>query len=279
MSNIFITKPLSIRASASIVLYNSNINEIIKLIQNLIFSNIKCIYLIDNSINNNKSDFNHFYNVVYLHNPSNPGFGKSHNIALNDAIKKNFSYHFIINPDIIIPLGTINHLLNYVISDKTIGMIMPKILNLDGTIQFLPKLLPSPLQLFFRKFKYLPIINRLIVNQIELRNINSNLIYNSPILSGCFTLLNLESITKIGLYDERYFMYFEDWDLSRRIHMKYKTIYYPLVSVYHGYASGANKNFKLFIIYLRSAFYFYNKWNWFNDINRKIINKDCLKQF
>ena len=70
---------------------------------------------------------------------------------------------------------------------------------------------------------------------------------------------NLKAIQEIGMYDDNYFMYFEDWDLSRRMHKKYKTIYYPLVSVYHGYESGANKSFKLFKIFIHSAITYFNK--------------------
>ena len=84
---------------------------------------------------------------------------------------------------------------------------------------------------------------------------------------------------KINIPQDKFFMYFEDWDLSRRMHKKYKTIYYPLVSVYHGYESGANKSFKLFIIFLRSAFIYFNKWGWFFDKERKQFNKATLAQF
>jgi GT2 family glycosyltransferase len=81
------------------------------------------------------------------------------------------------------------------------------------------------------------------------------------------------------MYDDNYFMYFEDWDLSRRMHKKYKTIYYPLVSVYHGYESGANKSFKLFKIFIQSAITYFNKWGWFFDKDRKQMNKKALSQF
>jgi hypothetical protein len=74
-------------------------------------------------------------------------------------------------------------------------------------------------------------------------------------------------------------MYFEDWDLSRRIYSKFNTRYFPKVSIYHGYDSGANKSKKLFKIYLNSAFYYFNKWGWFFDKERKRVNKKTLKQF
>ena len=71
-------------------------------------------------------------------------------------------------------------------------------------------------------------------------------------------------------------MYFEDWDLSRRIHKKYKTIYFPEASLYHHYNSGANKRFKLFLVFIKSAITYFNKWGWFFD-SEKQINK-CIRK-
>ena len=74
-------------------------------------------------------------------------------------------------------------------------------------------------------------------------------------------------------------MYFEDWDLSRRMHRHYKTLYFPKVSVYQGYDSGANKNLKLFKIFIKSAMHYFNKWGWFFDKERESMNKKALSQF
>ena len=115
-----------------------------------------------------------------------------------------------------------------------------------------------------------------IIDKYELRFISSDKIYNAPVLSGCFTLLNIKAIKEIGSYDDNFFMYFEDWDLSRRMHKKYKTIYFPKVSVYHGYDSGANKSRKLFKIFIKSAFTYFNKWGWFVDSERSQINMNTL---
>jgi len=74
-------------------------------------------------------------------------------------------------------------------------------------------------------------------------------------------------------------MYFEDWDISRRVHQKFKTVYFPKVSVYHGYESGANKNKRLFKIFIKSAKSYFNKWGWAFDSDRRKINKTTLSQF
>lgn len=267
--------------TASIVLYNTDQIEIKKTLESVFntFQNIE-LYLIDNSDNDVLKSLKSFDSrIKYIHNPTNPGFGTAHNIAIKEAALAKSKYHFIVNPDIYFEGDVITPMVEYMANDATIGMMMPQILNLDGTVQNLPKLLPSPFSILWRKIKKPARAYQKFINEYELRNVPKDMIYNAPILSGCFTLLNLEALKKVGLYDDAYFMYFEDWDLSRRVHQHYKTIYFPLVSVYHGYESGANKSKKLFKIFVNSAITYFNKWGWFFDIEREKINKEALSQF
>lgn len=266
--------------SMSIVLYNNDVAELSKTIESILQNNFNIIiFLIDNSANDNLKFFAKEDKVFYFHNPSNPGFGTAHNIAIAKAIGMGFKYHFVVNPDIYCTEDVVSPMINYMIQNSDVGMMMPQILNLDGSIQNLPKLLPTPYSILMRKLKKPASIYKEFINKYELRFVDREMIYNSPILSGCFTLLNLKAIQEIGMYDDKFFMYFEDWDLSRRMHLKYKTIYFPNVSVYHGYDSGANKDSRLFKIFVNSAITYFNKWGWFFDAERSEINKKALSQF
>lgn len=266
--------------TSSIVLYNTDKIVLNTLINSLLECRInKKLYLIDNSPSDELRNFYDHCKITYIHNPSNRGFGSAHNQAIEKAIKLGADYHFIVNPDIFFTGDVIGSMVNFMEKDHTIGMMMPQVLNVDGSIQNLPKLLPTPLSIFWRKFKKPVKAYENFINQYELRGVPKNLIYNAPILSGCFTALNLKAIKNIGMYDDNFFMYFEDWDLSRRMHKQYKTIYFPLVSVIHEYESGANKNERLFKIFINSAITYFNKWGWFFDGERKKINKRALSQF
>lgn len=267
--------------TASIVLYETNSLELTKTIDSIFKNSVSLkLYLIDNSLIDTLRFFSKYDSrIVYIHNPSNPGFGASHNIAIQKSIEKGMQYHFIVNPDVYFDDDVISSMILYMQEDEKIGMMMPQILNIDGTIQNLPKLLPNPFSILWRKFKKPAKLYKKFIDNYELRNIPPRMIYDSPLLSGCFTLLNLSAVKKVGIYDDSFFMYFEDWDLSRRMHQHYRTIYYPVVSVYHGYDSGANKNSKLFKIFINSAITYFNKWGWFFDSERKIINKKALSQF
>lgn len=267
--------------TASIVLYRNDALELQKAIESVLnTSKDLSLYLIDNSPSADLKVFQEFDpRIIYIHNPTNPGFGAAHNIAIEQAMASGSNYHFIVNPDIFFNQDVINPMVNYMKSNPSIGMLMPEILNLDGTVQNLQKLLPSPFISFLRKIKRPQFIYEKLIDKYELRFVDKRKIYNAPILSGCFTLLNMKAINEIGKYDDDFFMYFEDWDLSRRMHKKYETIYYPEVSVYHGYEKGSTKKLRLLLIHVKSAFTYYNKWGWFFDIARKKMNKKTLEQF
>lgn len=240
--------------------------------------NVK-LYLIDNSPTNLLQDISSDKRIIYIHNPANPGFGAAHNMAIDLSMESGSKYHCIINPDISYKNEVLIPMIEYLEENPDVGMMMPEILNETGTIQYLPKLLPNLFWILRRKFKMPLNSYQDFINKYELRNVPNNLIYNAPILSGCFTVLNLKAIKEIGAYDERFFMYFEDFDLSRRMQGKYKTIYFPIVSVYHGYEGGANKSLKLFKVFILSAFKYFNKWGWVFDKERQRINKQALRQF
>ncbi|MGL2988116.1 glycosyltransferase family 2 protein [Flavobacterium sp. RSSA_27] len=271
---------MNTKITSSIVLYRNDINMLQDAIQSLLKTgDINKLFLVDNSPTNDLKTLLTNSRIDYIHNPSNPGFGASHNVAIQKAMDLGSKYHFIVNPDIYFEGDVIMPMVEYMSNDETIGMMMPQILNEDGTIQNLPKLLPSPFSIFKRKLKKPARAYQKFINKYELRNIAEDIIYNAPVLSGCFTLLNLEAIKKVGMYDDVFFMYFEDWDLSRRMHQHYKTIYFPKVAVVHEYESGANKSSKLFKIFINSAIIYFNKWGWFFDKERIEINKKALAQF
>ena len=219
--------------TACIVLYKNNPKILLESIYSFLNSGRDdlFLYLVDNLPTEELKTLIVSPNVKYIHNPSNPGFGAAHNIAFKKAIENQSKYHFVINPDVVLQEDTVGPMIEYMEKNPEIGMMMPQILNEDGTVQNLPKLLPSPFSVFMRKFKRPKLYYEKFINQYELRNVKKAVIYNAPILSGCFTLFRMSAVKEVGVYDDRFFMYFEDWDLSRRMHSKYKTIYYPKVSV------------------------------------------------
>jgi len=264
--------------SASLVIYNNDINEVISVIECVRNSSLTVeLYIVDNSTNNVNYDFSHLSKVSYLKSTTNIGFGAGHNLILNKVINK-FTFHLILNPDISFDTTTIQKLLSRINASDNIGLISPKILNPVGSLQYLCRLLPTPFSLFFRllsNFIPFPLFSSLL-HKYELRFCDYNTEMNVPFLSGCFMLLRTSVLKEIGFFDDRFFLYMEDLDLSRRIHSSYVTLYYPEVSIMHIHHKESFKRFNVFYLHLRSAILYFNKWGWFYDKSRSIINSNTL---
>jgi GT2 family glycosyltransferase len=102
---------------------------------------------------------------------------------------------------------------------------------------------------------------------------------NVPYLSGCFMLLRTQAAAEVGLFDERYFMYPEDMDLTRRIHRRYQTIYYPEVSIVHEHSKASYKSLKMFGIHAINMCRYFNKWGWFVDAERERFNRAAIQDY
>jgi GT2 family glycosyltransferase len=260
----------------SIVLYNYDVYQVLDLVNKVYENNSTClVFLIDNSTVDNKKHFENLKFVNYVKTKFNLGFGKGHNISIKYCIDNDIEYCFIMNYDIDFDVDIFRILIQYVQCNSEIGLLMPKIINKDGSVQWLPKLQPSPISVLKRKiFQFTnSVLFKTFVNRYEFRDMNTSKNYSIPNLSGCFLLLNVKLISFEALFDERYFLYFEDYDLSRRLTLKYKTIINNQTFVVHDYQSMANKKFHLFFIFLKSYLIFFNKWGWFNSKDLKKINK------
>ena len=272
-----------------IVTYNSSIDDVKSTVKSF-FSCTLPVYLIivdNNSVNGyldklriaiEKEMRNEGINIRFIQNRQNRGYGFAHNIAIKNAPE--CEYYLVLNPDVYFDKGVLEELYNFMEENKDVGLVMPKVLYPNGEIQYLCKLLPTPLDLFGRRFLNFGPFKKLIEkrNEIyELRFTGYDKIMEVPYLSGCFMFIRTEVLKKVGLFDERFFMYFEDTDLSRRIHRVAKTIYYPYVYVYHKYGKGSYRSLKLLYYHIKSAIKYFNKYGFFFDKERDEINKRILK--
>ena len=98
-------------------------------------------------------------------------------------------------------------------------------------------------------------------------------IWNVPYLSGCFMFLRTSTLKQVGGFDEQYFMYSEDIDLTRRIHRISKTIFYPFVTVIHAHRAEHRTSKTLLKISIISTIKYFNKYGWFFDKERRLFNK------
>ena len=236
------------------------------------------LFLIDNSANDDLKELASFdERIEYIFNDANLGYGGGHNIAMRKSIEDGVAYHVVLNPDIYFDKGVIEGLYEYMQEHEDVGHIMPKVLYPNGELQRLCKLLPTPLDLFARRFLPIKSLVDKINNRYELNFFSYEEIAEIPFLSGCFMFFRTDVLKQNCLFDEDFFMYLEDADITRRIAKISKTLYYPEVSIYHEYQRGAHKNRKLLWIFIGSVFTYFKKYGWFFDRERSAINKKALQ--
>jgi len=271
--------------TASLVLYKSNPSQFFKTIDSYFSSPFAGeLIIVDNSpdaslfevIKDRYCNYLKRNVIKYANLVKNPGYGSAHNYAYN-LRKTKSCYHIILNPDITFSGEIIESMIGYMDKDPHVGHLMPKVYNPDGTIQYLCKLLPTPADLFIRRFIPIPGIKEKLSKKFELKMFDYNNIANIPYLSGCFMFLRCSAFEKAGKFDERFFMYPEDMDLTRRIHKDYKTQYFPLVSIIHEHGKESYKSTKMLIVHIKNIIKYFNKWGWFFDDERKQFNIDTLK--
>jgi len=267
------------RLGVSIVIYKHSYQMLEPLIQAVLGMTCETrLYLIDNSPEANlEKELPQHPNIHYWFTGKNLGYGRAHNLSMLKTIQW-ANYHLVVNPDILFDVASLQKMLAFLEQHPNIGLLMPKVLYGNGEIQYLCKLFPTPFDLIMRRFIPIFLKNKLQnrLNQYELKHKNYEAQMEVPNLSGCFMLLRVEVLKIVGLFDEQFFMYLEDTDLSRRINMQFQTIYFPEVSIIHQYEKGSYKSLKLLKYHVVSAFRYFNKYGWFFDTVRTTINKRML---
>jgi GT2 family glycosyltransferase len=269
------------RISCSVVCYHNAPEQVAQVLHSLVSGRATAdvvlrIYLVDNSSDNTLAALAAQFGAIYLALPHNPGFGTAHNCAIRDAMAHDADYHVVLNPDICFGSDVLGTLVDYMEQQRDIGLLMPKVQYPDGRRQNLCKLLPSPADLLLRRF--LPTLFRLSgrLATYELHHSGYDHIMDVPSLSGCFMLLRVAVLREVGGFDERFFMYLEDVDLTRRIARHARTTYFPHVSIVHEYGKGSYKSITLLFHHISSAIRYFNKWGWFQDEEKRAINQTAL---
>ena len=220
----------------SIVLYHPRWEqEVLPLLGELLrVKNLRKIYLLDNT----EADFRREQmakesstlseqfatnKIRFMAMTENMGYGRAHNIALRESAYYKTDLHLVMNSDIQVKAEDIDAMHDWMMANPMVGLLMPKVLNPDGTQQYLAKRLPAPIDVFGRRFLPSWLMARRN-RRYELRDQDLSRPVNAPYLSGCFMLLRTAAAVEAGLFDERFFMYPEDIALTRRIHRNWLTL-------------------------------------------------------
>ena len=145
-------------------------------------------------------------------------------------------------------------------------MVSPRVLNKDNTLQYLNKRQPNITDLFLRRFyvhnKTFDVLKRRL-DHYEMRDVGYKDIHEVPFMTGAFMFCRTHVLKKVGGFDPRFFMYFEDADLSRKFQNEgYKTVYYPHVNITHLWQRESQKRLTMALIFMISGMKYFHKWGW-----------------
>ncbi len=282
--------------TASIVTYDHHLLDIEPVLRSLFASPVDVIYIVDHSEHmlELKDELQEFaakvlqgepelrrkeqagFKMIYCPHENN-GYGGGHNHAIRMADELGSQFHLVVNPDIWFGPEVMPELIRYMVLHPEVGQMMPKVLFPNGYIQRLAKLLPTPFDIFSR-FCLPAFMIEKRNRRYELDCTGYTMVLDVPYLSGCFMMFRMSALKEIDMFDEHFFMYAEDVDISRRMHQKYKTLYYPPTVVYHKFCRASHRSLKLFWIHMTNMIMYFNKWGWWNDPDRRAVNKRCLRE-
>lgn len=250
------------KISVCIVTYNN---------ENNILSVLKCIYkysknfFIDTFVVDNNSLDNtvklvkdNFPQVNLIRLSKNKGFSFAHNQVLN---KINSDFHVILNPDITFCTNIFDELSSYMQENLDVVAVVPQILNEDGSIQDLPRRFPKIKYLISGRLENLGKIFKNWRDEYTCKKKCFNLPTEIDFCSGCFIMIKTDIFKKLNGFDEQFFMYFEDADLTRRAKKYGKTILNPNFYVTHVWQRDSSKKFKYLCIHFISMIKYFKKWN------------------
>ncbi len=193
------------------------------------------VFVVDNNSSDGSKDFfkNRFNGVKFIWNKENIGFSKANNRAVKHAAGK---YILFLNPDTLVPEDCFEKCISFFETHPEAGALGIKML--DGSGNFLKeskRSFPSPLTSFFKLSglaKLFPYSK--LFSKYYLGNIDEKQNHEVDVLAGAFMMIPKKIIDSIGSFDEDFFMYGEDIDLSYRIRQAgYKNLYFADSSIIH----------------------------------------------
>lgn len=263
--------------TVSIVTYKTDIEELQKCIASLRSKQVNRIYVVDNSRQNYLEDFCKGLDRVEYIPDRNVGYGAAHNIAIRKAIADGSKYHLVLNSDVYFESTDLERLAEYMDEREDVAMVQPNVVYPDGRMQYTCRLLPTPANLIFRRFLPQKMVEGMNY-RYQLKMFDHQTELNVPYHQGSFMFFRVSAFEKVGLFDERFFMYPEDIDITRRMHKDFRTMFWPGVTVVHAHRAASYKSKKMLKIHMWNMCKYFTKWGWVFDKERKEWNKQLLKE-
>jgi len=271
-----------VRLSVSIVLYNSSLELLERSLRSLHRSaeNARaaaCLSEVAVDVVDNSTDATlrrqtrlaldawpetDFFYMNYTALSDNKGFGAGHNSVIP---AQDSDYHLVLNPDALLAEDALAVGLSGLEDDRDIVLVSPKVSGDDGRQEYLCKRYPSVFALLLRAFapRFVRRLFRRRLYRYEMRDVcNGEREADILLASGCFMLVRTAALRAIGGFNDNYFLYFEDFDLSLRLGSHGRLVFNPAMQIVHlgGYAASKGRQHVKFFI--QSGITFFNQHGW-----------------
>ncbi|NCS99912.1 hypothetical protein CO116_00465 [Candidatus Falkowbacteria bacterium CG_4_9_14_3_um_filter_38_19] len=170
--------------------------------------------------------------IKFIQSNKNLGMGAGNNLGLRGAQGK---YLVVMNPDTIAFKDTFKILYDYLEANPRVGLAGPKQFYPDKTVQDTCFRWYGPLTPIFRRLplECLPFVKK-DLDRFLMKDYNKEEARPVDWLLGSFLFCRAKALEQVGLFDERFFLYFEDTELCRRFWQKgWQVIYYPAAQIIH----------------------------------------------
>jgi GT2 family glycosyltransferase len=263
--------------SISIVLYKPEKTVFVGVLESLaVAAEVLCekysyhllLVVLDNSVEEVEDDFELITQTIwknpfhFIRSNKNLGYGAGHNRAIK---KSQCDYHLILNPDVLLDPAALLYGVEYLQAHPQTILVSPQAYSENGDRQYLCKSYPSVFDLFLRGFtpSWCQAIFAQRLADYELRGkTEQNELTDVPIASGCFMLMRKQDFDAVGGFSEKFFLYFEDFDLSIKLRTLGHIAYIPEVKIVHFGGQAAKKGIQHIILFGRSMCLFFHRHGW-----------------
>ena len=250
--------------TVSIVTHNTPMAQLRKAVECIMRSpRVTGIHIVDNSPTHpDLSVLGSQFPTLKAHYVENRGFGAGHNVAIREALKGNpDGYHLVMNADVWWEGDVLTPILEFLDVNPDVGLLGSRTVYPDGTLQHTVRELPTPFISLARRF-----VPGFLTRKRMRRYLMADTDHSKPIeakyLIGCFLMFRNSALADCGLFDERFFMYPEDIDITRRISERHRALYWPGVTIVHEHQRASRKSLKMLSIHCVNMIRYFNKWGW-----------------
>lgn len=195
-----------------------------------------------------------------LHAHDNIGYGHGNNLVIEQTKS---DYHLVINPDLFVEPDALLQSLRFMEAHPDAGLLTPAVFGDDNERHYLCKRNPTLFVMFLRSYapSWIRKMFQEHLTRFEMRDCNYDEQFEGiEFPSGCFMFFRTKILRQLGGFDTRYFLYFEDADIGRRILEVARVVYVPSVKVIHLWERGTHNNWRLRWQTVKSAMIYYKKW-------------------